>query len=132
MCSVKETARKITCPTESDLDEREAHREIPERCPERKVLDRNQKILSVCERVHRQRLDRVTPNVQEHKWWNHAVGYRDSFCLVKNTTVSEPEFCRSRIVPPFSPLLPTSSLPFPDSWNFCRDGDETSLERAAT
>ena len=33
-------------------DEREAHREIPERCPERKVFDRDQHIPTVRERVH--------------------------------------------------------------------------------
>ena len=45
-------------------DEREAHREIFERCPERKVLDRDQQIPSVRERVHRQRLGRTTTNVK--------------------------------------------------------------------
>ena len=44
------------------------------------------------------------------------MGKHDSVCLVKNTTVSELEFCLSRIIRP-------------DDWNFRRDGDETSLER---
>ena len=39
MFSVKETARKITCPTERRRNKREAHREIPEKCSERKALD---------------------------------------------------------------------------------------------
>ena len=106
MISVKETARKITCPTER-RDEREAHREVPERCSERKVLDRDQQIPSVRERVHRHRLRMTTPNVQEHKRWSYAVEYRDSLCLVKNTAVSKLEFCRSRIIRP-------------DNWNFSR------------
>ena len=88
---------------------------IPERCPERKVFHRDQHIPTVRERVHRQRLGRTTPNVQEHKWWRYAVEKRNHFCLVKNITVSEPEFCRSRI------------LRF-DNWNLERDGDEASLE----
>ena len=46
-------------------------------------------IPTVRERIHRQRLGRTTPNVQEHKWWSYAVGKRDSLCLVKNTAVSE-------------------------------------------
>ena len=95
MCSVKETARKITCPIES---EREAHRKIPERCPERKVFDRDHHIATVSERVHRQRLGWTTPNVQDHKCGVTQWGKRGSFCLVKNTAVSEPEFCRSRII----------------------------------
>ena len=95
-------------------DAREAYREIPERCPERKVFDRH--IPTVRERVHRQRLDRTTPNVQEHKWWSYAVEKRNSFCMVKNTAVSESEFCRGRII----------RL---DNWNFRRDGDEAPLER---
>ena len=44
------------------------------------------------------------------QWWN------DTLCLVKNTTVSELEFCRSRIKRS-------------DHWFFRRDGDNTSLER---
>ena len=39
-----------------------------------------------------------TPNVQEHQRWSHAVEEHDSFCLVENTSVSELEFCRSRIM----------------------------------
>ena len=50
MYSAKETPRKITCPRR---DEREAHREIPERCPERKVFDRDQHIHTVRERAHK-------------------------------------------------------------------------------
>ena len=63
-----------------------------------------------------QRLGRTTPSVQEHKRWSYAVGKHDSFCLVKNTTVSELEFCRSRIIRS-------------DNGNVRRDGDETSLGR---
>ena len=65
-------------------DEREAHRETHERCPERKVLDRDQQISSVRERVHRQRLGRTTPNVQEHERWSHAVEKRHAFCSVSS------------------------------------------------
>ena len=35
--------------------------------------------------------------MQKLKRWSHEVEKHDSFCLVKNTTVSELEFCRSRI-----------------------------------
>ena len=66
MYSVKETARKIMCPRWERRDEREAHRELPEGCPDREVLGRDQQIPSVREREHRQRLGRTTPNVQEH------------------------------------------------------------------
>ena len=65
MYSMKETARKITVPHRERRDEREAHREIPKGCPDRIVLDRDQQIPFVRERVHRQRLGRTTPNVQE-------------------------------------------------------------------
>ena len=64
-----ETARKTTCPHRDRRDKREAYREILERCPERKVLYRTRQIPSVRERVHRQRLGRTKPNVQEHKWF---------------------------------------------------------------
>ena len=47
MYSVKETARKILCPTES-----EENRTILERCPKCKVFDRVQHIPAVRERVH--------------------------------------------------------------------------------
>ena len=90
---------------------------IPERCPKRKVFDRDQHIPTVCERAHRQRLGRTTPNFQEHKWWRYAVEKRNHFCLVKNTAVSEPEFCRSRNFRC-------------DNWNLEKDGDEASLESA--
>ena len=57
-----------------------------------------------------------TPNVQEHSRWSRTVEKHDSFCLVKNTTVSELEFCRSRVLRS-------------DNWNFGRDADKISLER---
>ena len=107
MYSVKETARMITCPTESD--------EVKVKV---KVFraQRDQQFSFVRERVHRQRLGRTTPNVQEHKWWSQAVEKHDFFCLVKNTAVSELEFCRGVILRS-------------DNWNLRRDGDEASLER---
>ena len=71
-----------------------------ERCPECKVFDRDQRIPAVRERVHRQRLGRTAPDVQKHKGWSYAVGKRHSVFMVKNTTVSELEFCRSRDVRP--------------------------------
>ena len=98
MYSVKETARKIICTAERD--EMNVKRQILEKCPKCKVFDRDQHISTVRERVHRQWLGKKTPNVQEHKRWSHAAGQRDSFCMVKNTTVSELEFCRSRIIRP--------------------------------
>ena len=115
MYSVKETARKITCPTESDeLNVKRIARYLKGVPSATCLID--QQIPSVRERVHRQPLGRTTPNVQEHKRWGHAVRKHDSFCLVKNTAVSVLELCRSSIIR------------F-DNWNFRRDGDETSLER---
>ena len=58
MCSVKETARKITCPTES-----EAYCEVLERGSKCKELDRNRYTSEVRERVPRQRLGRPSNNV---------------------------------------------------------------------
>ena len=64
MYSVKETARKITCPTR---DESQAYCEILERRSECKEPDRNHYTFEVCKRVYRQRLGRTSNNVQEHK-----------------------------------------------------------------
>ena len=89
MYSVKETARKMYC---ERRDEREAHRTVLVRCPDcKKVCGRHQHVPTVRERVHRQRLGKTAPNVQEHKRWSNAVEMRDSFCMVKNTAVSELE-----------------------------------------
>ena len=96
--SVTETARTIICPAESDEMNVKRIARYFERCPECKVFDRDQHLHTVRERVHRQRLCRTTPNVQEHKRWSYAVVTRDSFCMVKNTTVIELEFCRSRVI----------------------------------
>ena len=85
-------------------------------CPDRRVLDRDQQIPSVRERGTQTATGKTTPYVQKHKRWSHAVAKHDSFCLVKKTTVSELEFCRSRIIRS-------------DHWNFRRDGDKTPLER---
>ena len=53
MYSVKETGRRKNNVSHRERrDEREAHREIPEWCDERKVLDREQQISSVREHVH--------------------------------------------------------------------------------
>ena len=93
MYSVKETARKITCPTESDETESEAYCEILERRSECKELDRNHYTFKVRERVYRQRLDRTSNNVQEHKWRSCAVGKCNTHSMVKNTANSKFEFC---------------------------------------
>ena len=97
MHSAKDTARKITCPTESGELNVKRDRDIPDGCSERKVVDRNQQVPSIREREHRQRLGMTTPNVQEHKRRSHAVEKHDSLCLVKNTAVSELQFCWTRI-----------------------------------
>ena len=87
MYSVKENSTKDLCPTEND--------EI-ERCPECKVLGRNHYTPAARERVHRQRLGRTAHDLQEHKRWSCAVGQRNPFCVVTNTTVSALELRRSR------------------------------------
>ena len=99
MYSVKETAKKIFCPTESDeMNVKRIGRYLKGVPIAKKVFGRDQHIPTVRERVHRQRLGKTAPNVQEHKRWSNAVEMRVSFCMVKNTTVSELELCRSRII----------------------------------
>ena len=92
MYSVNETARIISCPTESDEMNVKSTARYLKKCPVSKVFDRDQHIPTVRERVHRQRLGKTAPNVQEHKRWSYAIGKRDSFCMVKNTTISELDF----------------------------------------
>ena len=63
MYSVKETARKITCPPENDeMNEKRIVR-YSKRRSECKELDRNHYTFEVCERVYRQRLGRTSNNV---------------------------------------------------------------------
>ena len=93
MYSVKETARKIACPTESGRDEFEAYCEIPERGSLYKEPDRNRYTSEVRKRVHRQRLGRPNDNVQKHKWRSCAVEKRNTHSMVTNTANSELEFC---------------------------------------
>ena len=73
MYSVNETARKITCPTESDEMNVKSIARYLKKCPESKVFDRDQHIPTERERVHRQRLGKTAPNVKEHKRWSYAM-----------------------------------------------------------
>ena len=67
MYSVKESARKITCATESDdMNVKRIVRYL-KRCSECKVLDRNSYTPKVRERFHRQRLGRSTNDMQKYK-----------------------------------------------------------------
>ena len=67
MHSVKETARKILFPADSDeMNMGHITRHLKS-VQERKVPDRNHLILEVREGVHRQRLARAAHNLQEHK-----------------------------------------------------------------
>ena len=93
MYSVKETARKITCPTESVEMILKRFCEILERRSECKELDRNHFTFKVRERVYRQRLGRTSYNVQEHKWRSCAVGKCNTHSMVTNTANSKFEFC---------------------------------------
>ena len=115
----QETARKITCLRESDEMNVKNIAEIPERCPERKVLNRDQQISSVRERVHRQRLGRTTPNVQEHKTVESrsAEARTRLFAWSKTQQSVSLSFCRSRIVYTLTTGISQ------------RDGDKTSVER---
>ena len=72
MYSVRETARKITCPTGSD-EMNLKHCEILERRSKCKVPDRNRHTSKVRERVHRQRLGRPSNKVQKHNRRSCAV-----------------------------------------------------------
>ena len=73
MYSAKETARKITCPTESDeMNLKRTVRYLKKRS-ECKEPDRNHYTSEVRARVHRQRLGRPSNSVQKHKWRSCAV-----------------------------------------------------------
>ena len=93
MYSVKETARKITCPTESDEMNLKRTVRYLKRRSERKELDRNHYTFKVRERVYRQRLGKTSYNVQEHKWRSCAVVKCNTHSMVKNTANSKFEFC---------------------------------------
>ena len=92
MYSVKETARRSICPTESDeMNVKRIVRYL--KCvPSAKCLiDRGTP--KVPERVHRQRLGRSTNNMQKQKWQSYAVVNRNPHSMVTNTANSEHEFC---------------------------------------
>ena len=74
MYSVKETTRKITCPTESDEMNLKRIVRYLKRRSECKEPDRNYYTFEVRERVYRQRLGRTSNNVQEHKWLELCSG----------------------------------------------------------
>ena len=93
MYSVKETARKITCPTESDEMNLKRIVRYLVSAPSAKSLNRNHFTFEVCERVYRQRLGRTSNNVQEHKWRSCAMEKCNTHSMVTNTANSEFEFC---------------------------------------
>ena len=93
MYSVKETARKITCPTESDEMNLKRVVRYLKGAPSAKKPDRNHYTFEVRERVYRQRLGRASNNVQEHKWRSCAVGKCNTHSMVTNTANSKFEFC---------------------------------------
>ena len=89
MYSVKETARKITCPTESDEMNLKRIVRYLKGAPSAK----SHYTFKVRERAHRQRLGRTSYDVQEHKWRSCAVGKCNTHSMVKNTANSKFEFC---------------------------------------
>ena len=75
MYSVKETARKITCPTESDeMNLKRFVRYLKGGPSAKSLIEIINYTFKVRERVYRQRLGRTGNNVQEHKWRSCAVG----------------------------------------------------------
>ena len=98
MYSVKETARKIICPTESgEMNVKRVVRYL--KCaPSAIVLHQNLSTPKVLERVQGQRLGKSTNDMQKHKRRSCAVGKRNSHLMVTNTANSEPELCRGRDV----------------------------------
>ena len=95
MYSVKETARKIVCPTESDEMNMKRITRYLKGVPSAKCMTRTHHIPAVRERVHRHRLGRSAHDLQAHERWSCAVGKCDPFCMVTCTTVSELVFRRS-------------------------------------
>ena len=93
MYSVKETARKITCQTESDEMNLKRIMRCFERRSECKEPDRNHYTVKVRERVYTQRLGRTSYNVQEHKWRSCAVVKCNTHRMVTKTANSKFEFC---------------------------------------
>ena len=93
MYSVKETARTITCPTESDEMNLKRILRYLKGAPSAKEPDRKHFTSEVRERVHRQRLGRPNNNLQKHKWRSCAVGKRNTHSMVTNKANSKLEFC---------------------------------------
>ena len=93
MYSVKETARKITCPTKSDEMNLKRIVRYLKGAPSAKSLIENHYTFKVRERVYRQRLGKTSYNVQEHKWRSCAVEKCNTHSMVKNTANSKFEFC---------------------------------------
>ena len=74
MYSVKETARKITCPTESDeMNLKRIVRYLKDATSAKSLIEITTPS-EVRKRENKQRLDRASKNVQEHKWRSCAVG----------------------------------------------------------
>ena len=103
-----EEAKPVMTPSEEDANDRKNHSlrwkpkdkqcteqlcEILERRSECKEPDRNHYTFKVRERVHRQRLDRTSNNVQEHKWRSCAVEKCNTHSMATNTANSKFQFC---------------------------------------
>ena len=119
MYSVKETARKIICPTESDEMNVKRIVRYLKGAPSAKSLIEICNNPEVRERLHRQQLGRSTNDTQKYKWRSCAVVKRNSHSMVTNTAYGELEFCRGRII-------------CSDNWNCRRNGDKTTLARTRT
>ena len=74
MYSVNETARKITCPTESDEMNLKRIVRYLKGAPSAKSLIEIITPFKIRECVYRQRLGRTSYNVQEHKWRSLCSG----------------------------------------------------------
>ena len=93
MYSVKETARKITCPTDSDEMNLKRIVRYLKGASSAKSLIEVTTPSKFCECVFRQRLGRTRNNVQEHKWRSCAVVKCNTHSMVTNTANSKFEFC---------------------------------------
>ena len=114
MYSVKETARKILCPTESDeMNIKRITRyftSVPNANYQIEIIKIPQSV-----NVHTDRDWASQPQPARIQASVLCNGKRNPLCMVTNTAVSEPELRRS-------------GIGCPDNWNCRRHGDEHSLK----